>query len=490
MHSPITLPTGVREILLSLRPNALEPFDHKPGFLELLQRLPRVQRLLRTPSKRAAIGNLVSPRTKRIQHDPLHPIPKSITAVMAPIPEDNENSFQPQSPTPHQLDLIPLPPPATNTPSRRPQTPMTKKQRFPSQFLAHDILSKVSQYHIERTGKHGEFLDILKRICAPHTVGRTTAAELVKSYKWNRPHFMTLDRDTQLSITWSKLGRCAEATNTPPDAEFFAFVDPGPSPVSTYPITPVTPNLPPPTPSLGIIDPIVSASPAIFTEVTPRAIPPTIIDPIPAVVPAAPTNTISSSMIVQPVIHTPAPFPLNASVLQPLLPEQRGILDAEYNLICAISKDLGNMDTAWTEDLQGVDFQLYCPFCDTELPGMEYSPALKDLLNSEYIQENTEPDPSLRNPNARRSLRGHQVYSDFCSQHRLEELLPVARAAGWPYPPNFKNLQYRVRLKGSYINRLTMGIQSGSYPSQFYLEMLVMSERQRRGQAQDIVAAG
>ena len=139
---------------------------------------------------------------------------------------------------------------------------------------------------------------------------------------------------------------------------------------------------------------------------------------------------------------------------------------------------------------QGVDSPLRCPFCDTELPGRDYSPVLRDLLNSEYIQENTESDPTLENPNARRSLRGHQVYSDFCSRHRLEKLLPNAEAAGWPYPPNFTNLQDRVRLKGSYISGLTTGIQTGSERPRFYLEVLAMSERQRREQAQDIVAAG
>ena len=139
---------------------------------------------------------------------------------------------------------------------------------------------------------------------------------------------------------------------------------------------------------------------------------------------------------------------------------------------------------------QGVNSQLHCPFCDTELPGTEHSPALENLLNSKYIQENTEPDLTPQNPNACRSLRGHQVYSDFCSRHRLEELLLNVKAAGWPYPPNFINLQHHVRSKGEYINELTAGIQTGLAPLQFYLEVLVMSERQHCEQAQDIVSAG
>jgi len=293
---------------------------------------------------------------------------------------------------------------------------------------------------------------------------------------------MTLDHNTQLSITWSELGRRVKMANTPADMEFIAFVDLGPSLVSAHP-TPVT------HPAPLIINPTVLTSP---TKVALHTTPPIVVDPTPAMVPTTSIDMVLRSVTPQQITYTPAPFPLDSNVLQPLLPEQRGIHDAEYDLIRAISKDLGSMDTTWVDSLMdsGVDSQLRCPFCDAGLPGTEYSPALNDLLSSKYIQENTEPDPTLQNPNARRSLRGHQVYSDFCSHHRLEDLLLVAKAAGWPYPPDFTNIQPRVHLKGSYINGLTMGIQTGLDPSQFYLEMLAMSERQRREQAQDIVAAG
>jgi len=155
-HSPITLPMGVRDIMLSLRPSLLEPFCHKPRFTELLQHLPRVQRHLRTPSKRAATESLVSPRThKRVQYDPpgTH---KPIPVIVTSIPEDDEDSFQPPSPTPHQSSPAPLPPYA---PVGRPGKPASEK-RFPSQFPAHYVLPKVSQYMIER--RHGNFLKILK----------------------------------------------------------------------------------------------------------------------------------------------------------------------------------------------------------------------------------------------------------------------------------------------------------------------------------------
>ena len=474
-HSPITLPTGVKDILLSLWPSLLRSFRHKPGFVELLQRLPRVQRLLRTPSKRAATESLVSPRThKRVQHNPPSTTCGSAPAIVTSIPEDDENSLPPPSPTPHRSNPIPLPlPPTIHTPVGRPEK-TKKKPKFPSQFPARYVLSKVSQYLIER--KHGGFLKTLKRICTPHSVEKTTAATFPKVYMQNRPHFVTLDRDTQLSITWSELGLHAKEANTPVDEEFIPFTDPGPSPILPCPTTPGT-RL-----TLFVIPvvPLLTASNVISNPTIP-------------VTPAAPDVVIPPPpSTAQQIIRTLALFPLDANILQPLLPEQRALLDAEYNLIRAISKDFHHADTTWVEGPtgQGVSFRLCCPFCDAELPGTEYSPVLKNLLNSQYIQENTEPDPTLQNPNARRSLRGHQVYSDFCSQHRLEELLPDAKAAGWPYPPEFANLQHRVRSKETFINELTVGIQTGLAPSRFYLEALVMSESQRREQAQDVVAAG
>jgi len=465
-HSPITLPTGVRDILLSLRPSLLEPFRHRPRFEELLQRLPRVQRLLRTPSKRAATESLVSPRThKRVQYVPPGTTHEPIPPIIPSIPEDDENSFQPPSPTPHQSNQTPLPPPTLRTPADRPK----KEKKFPSQFPARYVLPKASQYLMER--RHGVSLVLLKQICQPHSVGKTTASSFPKSYPQNRPHFMTLDRDTQLSITWSELSLLAKAANTPVDRQFIAFTDPGPSSLpacsvtpGTYITPPVAPVVPPLTTSTIVTGPMSPTTPDV------------------AMSPPPPTT--------QQILRTPALFPLDVNVLQPLLPEQRAILDAEYDLIHAVSEDFRNATWAESPMGQGVNFQLRCPFCDAELPGSEYSPALKNLLNSKYIQENTEQDPTTQNPNARRSLRGHQVYLDFCSRHRLEELLPDVGAAGWPYPPNFTNLQYRVRSKETFVNELTVGIQTGLAPSRFYLEASVMSERQRREKAQDIVTAG
>lgn len=46
-HLPVTLPMGVKLVLLSLWPNSLEQLHDRPSFVELLQRLPRAsQRLL------------------------------------------------------------------------------------------------------------------------------------------------------------------------------------------------------------------------------------------------------------------------------------------------------------------------------------------------------------------------------------------------------------------------------------------------------------
>lgn len=332
---------------------------------------------------------------------------------------------------------------------------------------------------------------MLNRICAPHVVHRTTAAELTKSYKQNRPHFVTLDCNLQQSITWSELRRCAIAANTPADSEFIAFVDPR---LSTHPtVHPTSPGVIPnitgislPTTPTSAIDPMVPTIPTIMVEPVPSMTP----NLTQATVPVRFVDESSPLTTPQKIAH--APFPINSDVLQPLLPEQRAALNADHNLILAISKDLGDIDTTWIEGFmsQDINSQLRCPFCNTELPGTEYSQTLNVLLNSEYIQENTVPDPTPQNPNARRSLKGYQVYSNFCSQHRLEKLLLEAKAAGWPYPPDFTNLRHRVHSKKSYIDVLAMSIQTGLGPSRFYLKMLAMSERQRREQAQDIVAAG
>jgi len=419
--------------------------------------------------------SLVSPRThKRVQCDPPGVAHKSVPVILASIPEDDEDLFQPPSPTP-QSNPSPLPQPIIRTPVGGLENPGPKKRkRFPSEFPAHYVLPKVSQYLNER--RHGESLMLLKRICAPHSVGRTMSSAFPKLYGQYRAHFMTLDRETQLSITWSQLGVRAQAANTPADKEFIAFTDPGPLPIPVCPANPGTSS------TSFVIPPV------------PQPTAPTIItNPMVPMTPTPPDIAISLPPVTaQQTLHTPAPFPLDANVLQPLLPEQRAVLDAEYDLIHAISRDFCHTNATCVEGLtdQRVNPQLRCPFCDTELPGTEYSPALKDLLNSRYIQENTEPDPTLQNPNSRRSLKGHQVYLDFCSRHRFEELLPDVKAAGWPYPPNFANLQHCVHSKGTYINELIVGIQTGSVPSQFYLDVLAMNERQRREQAQDIVAAG
>lgn len=135
------------------------------------------------------------------------------------------------------------------------------------------------------------------------------AANLVKSYKQNRPHFMTLNHGTQVSITWSKLGRLAKAANTPADTTFLAFIDLGPLPVSVCTATPIVhPGLSiipeihrPPSPmtsAVTINELVAPTPPTIFTKVVYHTTPPIVVDPV------------------------RMQFPLNAETLQPLGPDE------------------------------------------------------------------------------------------------------------------------------------------------------------------------
>ena len=495
VHSPITLLTGVKVILLSLRPSALEQFQSRPGLEELLDLFPRARRSPGTPSKRTAAGELISPRRHKVpRHDSLVTLMLDSTSSSSAVPTPGSNETI--STQPPLASVIPQLNPPSPPPTTHPLTPaipssptvQEKKGRFPSHFPACDVLSKVSKYLEDQNGNHGSFLTILKEICKPHTIGKTTAAKMADDYKYNHPHFMGLDRDLQQTITWSELGRRAKAANTPATDTFTTFIDPTHSPMVSTDLHIVGSM-----PSTVTVNPTTPATPTAITDQTHPTTPAAINNRTHSTIPGVIVEPTLSPPLPRKIPHVPvAPFPIDLSVLQPLPPKQRAVLDAEYDLIRAISKDLVDIDPTLLDDLtgQGIGSKLQCPFCSVELPGTECSPALMDLLNSKFIQDNTEPDPTLQNPNARRSLRGHQVYSNFCSQHRLEELLIVAKAAGWPYPPDFVKLRDRIHSKGVNINAFILGIREGVRTSRFYSEVLRMSGEQRREQSQDIVAAG
>ena len=322
-------------------------------------------------------------------------------------------------------------------------------------------------------------MDILKQICALHPVGRTTAADLVKSYKQNRPHFMTLDHGTQVSITWSKLGRLTRAADTPADTTFLAFIDPGLLPVSACPATPVVHPGPsivpeihrPPSPTTSTVavdEPIAPTPPTIFTKAVYHTTPPIVVDPV------------------------QMQFPLNAETLQPLGPDERAVLDADAALIRATHATLGDGIVNYSDDLTSSQepVGLYCPFCDTELPGKQYSDALLAILNSPMIQVHTVCDPVGNNPNRRRLLIGPNVYSGFCAQHVLEELTPIAKSHGWPYPPDFSTLPQRIKDKRGFLDAVIIRTTTGVNLSPFYSNLLAMDNRKRLDRSFDVISAG
>ena len=188
----------------------------------------------------------------------------------------------------------------------------------------------------------------------------------------------------------------------------------------------------------------------------------------------------------------PAQFPLDPEILRPLDPDERAVLDANAALIYATRATLGDGidvcsdDCTPSQELVG----LRCPFCDTRLLGKHYSDALLAMLNSPMIQEHTTHDPTDDNPNHRRSLIGPDVYSNFCAQHVLEELTPVAQLHGWPYPPDFSTLPQRIKDKRGFLDAVIIGTTTGVDVSTFFLNLLTMNDKQRYSQSLDIISAG
>jgi len=168
------------------------------------------------------------------------------------------------------------------------------------------------------------------------------------------------------------------------------------------------------------------------------------------------------------------------------------VLDANAALIRTTHATLGDgIDTHSDHCVSSQEsVGLRCPFCDTVLPGKQYSDALLALLNSLKIQKNTVPDPTHDNPNHRRSVIGHDAYSDFCAQHMLEELIPVARVCGWPYPPDFSVLPQRIKDKNGFLDAVIMGNTTGVDISTFYSKLLAMDDKQRYNQSLNIISAG
>lgn len=470
---PITMITGMKQILLSLRPDYTRQFQDKPRLDELLGRQPRKGPL----SKRAAAGDLVSPRKPKVPWTTLPTAKVTPMATLSILHEDDETS-DPQPPQSSSPDS-----PSTKCSSpvsvQRPRTPTSDENQqdrtprlFPANFLAHDILERTSRYMIERHGKHGRFREIFLRIFG-RNCSKSTEANLPKNYPKAYTHFRTLDYDRQMTITWNELikAQCEDTTSSASVSnDFIGFIPP------VRPCTPTQPTLPSSTQDIiSPIDGLASLSPLIPSDAL-----------SPVVLPLSPAGHPAT------LPQLPAQFPLNAETLRPLDPEERLELDTNVALIRATRATLGEGIDTRSDNCVSIQepVGLRCPFCDTELPGRQYSDALLALLNSPKIQTNTVQDPTYDNPNHRRSLIGHGAYSDFCAQHILEELTPVARLHRWPYPPDFSALPQRIKGKNGFLDAVIVGIMTSVDISTFYSNLLVMDDKQRYNKSLDIISAG
>lgn len=490
---PITMITGMKQVLLSLRPDYAHQFKDKPRLEELLGRQPRKGPL----SKRAAADDLVSPRKPKVPR----PMFSAEAIPMATLHDDHETLKLPisknlpqSSPSPSSLPLS-SPPPSSPLQSLLPQnlllqsspprqvlptivhtaqnsTPTkgqwNKALRFPAEFPAHDILEKTSQYISKRNGRHGKFREVFQQIFG-RNCSKTTEANLPKLYPKAYTHFLTLDQSTQATITWNELVKsCDNAAPSFPPPNVVHFINP----VQLH--TP-TPPLPPPAVTKDLMS---SDNPVLPSSPIPPKTPP--------LLPAASQPTLDPPQVQ-------AAFPLNIE-MQPLGPEELAVLDADVALVRTTRAFLGDGISAGPDledELFGQESAgLQCPFCNTKLPGRQYSDALLTMLNSPTIQTHTVPDPTLSNPNHRRSLIGHFAYSDFCAQHVLEELTLVANSHQWPYPPDFSTLAQRVKEKEGYLNAVIMEIMTGVEVSKFYSDLLTMNSRQQYDQSLNIISAG
>ena len=489
---PITMITGMKQVLLSLRPDYTCQFKDKPRLEELLGRQPRKGPL----SKRAAADDLVSPRkpkalrsifsAKMIPMAALSTLHDNHRTPKPSISQSQPPSSPPPSSPPQSSPLQSVPPQSLSLQSSPPgQVPPTvvhrtwdstpnkgqrdKALRFPADFPAHDILEKTSQYISKRGGRHGKFREIFQQIFG-RNCSKTTEANLPKLYPRAYAYFLTLDHDTQTTITWNELVKtCNNAAPSFPSPDVVRFVNP---------VQPHTPTPTPPPPAIIAKDPVPFNNPVLPSSSIP------------------PKTPLLSPAVCQPTLDPPqvqAAFPLNIE-MQPLGPEELAVLDADVALVRTTRAFLGDGISTGPdleEELFGQESAgLQCPFCNTELPGRQYSDALLTMLNSPAIQTHTVLDPTHSNPNHRRSLIGHIAYSDFCAQHVLEELTLVANSHQWPYPPDFSTLAQRVKEKEGFLNAVMMGITTGVEVSIFYSNLLTMNSQQQYDQSLNIISAG
>lgn len=226
--TPVVVPAAAMDILISLRPSYMKGFKFKPGLDELLgQRVePRYGPTLKRPAER----QLVSPRETKLPRyfDPPNAVLYTPSKTVA-VPPDSEGGM-PTFPSQTPL-LLPRLPPLPDTPT--PPCDLTdvqqekKRLKFPTHWLASDVLEKTSLYMQQRVGNHGRYSEVFKRVYGIDEFPQTIASVLPGLYPKAYHYFCSLSPNEQKSITWTQLIRWSgikkqDSTETP----FVPFVRP------------------------------------------------------------------------------------------------------------------------------------------------------------------------------------------------------------------------------------------------------------------------
>jgi hypothetical protein len=92
------------------------------------------------------------------------------------------------------------------------------------------------------------------------------------------------------------------------------------------------------------------------------------------------------------------------------------------------------------------DPKTLCPYCDEPLP-ITPTTLLHRLLQTIY--KKSHPDPRSTNPLGRKAPLS--IFASVCRRHRFEsEVLPEAKAKGWPEHIDWEHLGARIeKIKGS-----------------------------------------
>jgi hypothetical protein len=339
-----------------------------------------------------------------------------------------------------------------------------KASKFPSSFLASSILKGCRDLENAKGRQNDAFRQVFGNV----KYARSTVWNMKDMAKKVQPLFDNLPESVQNNLSWSGLlKRYADAASI--------------SMTLAPPSSLQSPIIPPSALHPGAR--LTAASP-------PTASPPSLRSPIMVPDTLQPTVTTEQDELLQNPITV-------------LLEEHRSLhpVDQDHErriqaLCVQTSAEIEHGQDSCSDDELAPNFRnlahvLRCPFCDDELTGDQFSPALLTILNSKGIQTKTVPAATLLNPFHRTSLSNFQVYQVFCNRHRLEEtLLPLAKSSGWPLNPDFGSLRRRVEEAKDIIQDIIAVIQEeeadrepgtgGKYASLFYSEAMALCVAQNR----------